>query len=298
LVIFISGSSGIIGQQLIKQLRLFYSNAMIYEISRKVEKFKPNCIKLDLINTNQKKLDEIFDKYKPSIFFHLAWCTNHSDYLTTNENISWEIATINLINSFYNSGGKKFIGIGSSIEYDWKLNPLPIQESASILNGNHWAYGKSKINVYNHLSDMKNINFQWNRIFFVFGPGQSKDRLIPLIINNALKNYNPISINLNLRRDYISTFEIAKQIALMSTTSHNGSINICSGRSILLGDLLFKIETIIGKKVTLSKNNYIDNFDIQDIVGSQKLIKSYFQNYNYSESDFNEDLKETIKYYE
>jgi nucleoside-diphosphate-sugar epimerase len=297
LVIFISGSSGIIGKQLIKHLNLTYPNATIYELIRKEDSAIENCIITDLLNTDFPKIDSIFKRYKPDLFFHLAWCTNHSDYLVTNENILWEKLTIKLINSFYNSGGKKFIGIGSSIEYDWKNNTTPYHESNSLINGNNWIYGKSKINVFRHLSGLKNISFQWNRIFFVFGPGQTKNRLIPLIINNALNNSEPLSINLNLRRDYISTFEIAKQIANMSTTSFSGSLNICSGRSILLSDLVSKIEILTNKKISISANKFIDNFDVENIYGRQDIIKSYFPNYNYSEFDFNEDLKKTIKYY-
>jgi nucleoside-diphosphate-sugar epimerase len=297
LVIFISGSNGIIGKQLIKQLKLTYINATIYELIRKQDNTVENSIIIDLLCIDAHKIDILFNKYKPSLFFHLAWCTNHSDYLVSTENILWEKLTINLINSFYDSGGHKFIGIGSSIEYDWKNNTAPYHETNTALNGNNWIYGKSKINVFRHLSNLKNISYQWDRVFFVFGPGQTRNRLIPLIINNALNNSDAISINLNLSRDYISTFEIAKQIALMSITSYSGSLNICSGRSISLDVIVSKIETITSKKVTISANKYIDNFEIEDIYGSQDIIKSYLPNYNYSEFDFNEDLKKTIKYY-
>ncbi len=297
MVIFISGSSGIIGKQLKKHLNLTYPNATIYELIRKHDNAVENNIIIDLLNIDPLKIDILFNKYKPSLFFHLAWCTNHSDYLVTSENFLWENLTINLINSFYNAGGQKFIGIGSSIEYDWKNNTTPYHETNSVLNGNNWNYGQSKINVYKYLSCLKNISYQWDRVFFVFGPGQTKNRLIPLIINNALNNSDALSINLNLSRDYISTFEIAKQIALMSTTSYSGSLNICSGRSILLDDLVSKIETFTSKKVTISANEYNDNFEVEDIYGSQDIIKLYLPNYNYSEFDFNEDLKKTIKYY-
>jgi len=275
---------------------LTYPYATIFEISRKKENVSINFIELDLLNTNSEKLDTLFKKYKPFLFFHLAWCTNHSNYLVSEENIFWEQTTINLINSFYGSGGHKFIGIGSSIEYDWKY-PGPYKEFNSKLNGNNWTYGKSKINIFNYLSNFPNIMFQWHRVFFVFGPGQSNNRLIPLIINNALYNTEPLSVNLNLRRDYISTFEIAKQIAMMSSTTYCGSLNICSGYSKLLGDIVSNIENIIGNKVSISPNEFKDSFDVENISGCQDVIKLYFPQYNYSEMDFENDLKETVNYF-
>ncbi len=296
MIIFISGSSGIIGKQLIKQLYLTYPNATIYELGRKKENIDSYFIELDLLNSNSLKMDAVFNRYKPVLFFHLAWCTNHTDYLISDENILWEQSTINLINSFYNSGGQKFIGIGSSIEYDWKY-PSPFNELNSKLNGNNWLYGKSKINIFNYLSNIPNISFQWDRIFFVFGPAQSKNRLIPLIINNALNNTKPLSVNMNIGRDYISTFEIARQISMMSTTSYIGSLNICSGKSTLLSDIVSKIEKITQKKVTISSDEFIDNFDVQNISGCQDIIKLHFSDYKYTEDDFENDLKETIKYF-
>jgi UDP-glucuronate decarboxylase len=295
LIIFISGSNGIIGKQLKKQLNLSYPNATIYELIRKEDKEIENSIIIDLLNIDYHKIDKLFNKYKPFLFFHLAWCTNHTDYLVSTDNVLWEKLTINLINSFYNSGGYKFIGIGSSIEYDWKNNTAPYHETNSTLNGNNWIYGKSKINVYRHLCSLKNISYQWGRVFFVFGPGQSKNRLIPLIINNALHNSEPLSINLKLGRDYISTFEIAKQISIMSTTSYSGSLNICSGKSILLSELVSKIENLTNKKITISSNEFKDNFDVQNINGSQEIFKSYFPDYEYI--NFDQDLEETINWY-
>ena len=83
----------------------------------------------------------------------------------------------------------------------------------------------------------------------------------------------------------------------MSTTTFSGSLNICSGRSMLLSDLVSKIEILTNKKISISANKFNDNFDVENIYGRQDIIKSYFPNYNYSEFDFNEDLKKTIKYY-
>ena len=98
MVIFISGSSGIIGKQLIKQLKLTYINATIYELIRKEDNTVENSIIIDLLNMDTHKIDILFNNYKPRLFFHLAWCTNHSDYLVSTENILWEKLTINLIN--------------------------------------------------------------------------------------------------------------------------------------------------------------------------------------------------------
>ena len=296
--IAITGSTGIIGRELFPQLYNTYENAEFVLIKRNDD--NKNIIprvrnaKFDLLSITADSARAFFEDEKIDYFFHLAWDTNHANYLMSEENILWEQSTINLINSFYNSGGQKFIGIGSSIEYDWKF-PNPFNELNSKLNGNNWAYGKSKLNIFNYLTKIPNISFQWHRIFFVFGPGQSNKRLIPLIINNALNNSEPLSVNLNLGRDYISTFEIAKQISMMSTTSFSGAVNVCSGKPTLISDIISKIEKITQKNIIISSNEFKDNFESQNISGHQSIIKLYFPDYNYSEINFENDLKKTIK---
>jgi len=296
--IAITGSNGIIGRELFSQLYNIYENAEFVLILRNVVKKeiipRVSYVKLDLLSITSESASLFFKKENIDYFFHLAWDTNHSDYLVSENNQKWECSSIILIDEFYRNGGLKFIGVGSSIEYDWKY-PNPFNEINSNLNGNNWAYGKSKLNIFNHLSTIPNISFQWHRIFFVFGPGQSNKRLIPLIISNALNNTESLSVNLNLGRDYISTFEIAKQISLMSTTSYSGALNICSGKPILISEIISKIEKITQKKVVISSKEFKDNFELQNISGCQHIIKSYFPDYNYSEINFENDLKETIK---
>ena len=293
--IIVTGTNGIIGTEVLNQLKIFYPKADIYEINRKKNENNEKSFSIDLLNINNEEIDKIINNIKPNLLFHLAWYTEHKDYLTSSLNKSWETATINLINAFYNSGGEKFIGLGSSIEYDWNFQS-PFKENSIHLNGNKWAYGEAKTNVFKYLNSLKGISFQWDRVFFVFGPGQSKSRLIPLIIDNAINGGAPLKVNLNLKRDYISTFEIAKQITMMSNCNYSGSINICSSYSLLLSKLIEKIESVIKKKVTISNEVYNDNFEINEIVGSNDVIRSYYPNYFYNIDKLDTDLENTINF--
>lgn len=294
--ILVTGSNGIIGIEVLKQLKLFYPNADIYQMNRKKIENNKKSFSIDLLNINNEEVSKILNDIKPNLLFHLAWYTDHKDYLTSSLNKSWETATINLINAFYNSGGEKFIGLGSSIEYDWNFQS-PFKENSLDLNGNKWAYGEAKTNVFKYLNSLKGISFQWDRVFFVFGPGQSKSRLIPLIIDNAINGGTPLKANLNLKRDYISTYEIGKQVTMMSTCNHIGSINICSGNSPTLQEIISMIEDIINRRVSISKVKYIDTFEIMDISGSIDTIKKFYPNYKYDTNSLKLDLKEMIKYY-
>jgi nucleoside-diphosphate-sugar epimerase len=295
--ILITGSNGIIGRQLLAQLLDSYPSAEFTVINRNRMQspvdIRVNVVELDLLNIDEARAEDLFNKIKPDLFFHLAWDTAHKDYLTTQDNKVWENISVILINSFYASGGKKFIGIGSSIEYDWK-EQSPFNESVTALNGNGWLYGQCKLNVYNYLASLPDIDYLWCRIFFVFGPGQGRTRLVPLIINNALNGGSPLSINVRLERDYISTFEIARQIIMMQQTKYSGAVNICSGRVVKLGDMIHAVENYTSKQVELSNAQYQDNFENESIGGSIELIERHYPNYSYTYKNFEMDLGKAI----
>lgn len=291
--ILVSGSKGLIGRQLIKQLKIVYPDAKIYELNRTIDLSNELSISLDLLTTDKSKCEEIFEKVKPKLFFHLAWNTDHKDYLTSVKNKLWEEVTINLIDAFYESGGYKFIGIGSSIEYDWS-EKVPFSEYETSLNGNGWEYGKSKLNVYKYLQNKPDITFLWCRVFFVFGPGQDQSRLVPLLINNALYQGSSLKVNNSLSRDYISTFEISKQISVASMSSYCGAINICSGMSIQLKELIISIEMITKSKISLSEELFVDKFEVLDIYGCNKRISEISKGYKYTIENLVVDLERTI----
>lgn len=296
MVIIVTGSNGIIGQQIIIQLLLEYPTAEFILINRHRRYWNNKRIKtveLNLIDQTLVQNELLFSKYKPDLLFHLSWVTEHANYLDALDNLKWERATINLINSFYQSGGKRFIGLGTSLEYDWNCN-IPFNEKTSPVNGNNTLYGKSKLNVFNHLEAQKNISFIWGRVFFVFGPKQSKTRLIPTIVNNILYGGKPITINRNLKRDYISTFEIANQIILLQKSNYSGPVNICTGRSLKLGEIINFIEELSQKNATLSPITLKKNSEIKNISGDIDIIHKYFPKYNYSIDEFKSDLLKTI----
>lgn len=294
--ILVTGSNGIIGQQVLFKILDRYPTARVYLLNRRLlagyDSEKVSYIGLDLLAASSSELRNVLEQIKPDLLFHCAWDTGHKDYLTNPDNLKWEHASKNLIDIFYVVGGKRFIGIGSSIEYDWKSGSI-FDEINSSMDENGWLYGKSKLNVFLHLQALKK-SYLWCRVFFVFGPGQDKTRLVPVLINNALDGGGELNVNLNMKRDYISTFEIANQIIMMTETEYCGAVNICSGSAIGLGQLVKIIERSTNLKIQLSATAYVDNFENDSIEGGTEIIHQYYPNYSYSNDKLIADLEKTI----
>ena len=303
--ILITGSNGIIGQRLLERLCSTENNYELILLNRS-SAIIPNDIntfikfeshQLDLLELDIYKIQDLIYKISPEILIHLAWNTNHKDYLNTNENLKWEFLTSSLIDNFYSNGGKKFIGIGTSLEYDWSTSDHEkLNEFSTKLTGSNFLYGKTKLNIFRHLESKKNIKYLWCRVFFVFGPNLSSTRLFPRIVRSFYENGNPICLNLKIKRDYISTFEIANQLVMLLNSDYSGPVNLCSGQSISLNFFTKFISIILNKPINISKTPYSDNFEKKNICGELGVIKKEFKNYKYSKKDIQRDILKSINY--
>ncbi|MDB4051009.1 NAD-dependent epimerase/dehydratase family protein [Flavobacteriaceae bacterium] len=293
--IIITGANGIIGRQLVSKILNSYSNLKILVLERKESVIKHvniTSLKMDLLKSNSDSFNDLIKKFQPDLFFHLAWNTNHSDYLTSSENKDWETTSKLLIDAFYSNGGKKFIGLGSSIEYDWSYNS-PLIENITPYS-KEYEYSKSKLSVLKYLKS-KEKDFLWGRVFFVFGSNQSDTRLIPKIISNALTGIPELSIVGDIERDYLSTNEIANQIILMEHANYNGEFNVCSGQPIKLQQIVDLVSKITNKSINLKNNNYDGPLKSKTVFGSLKKLNEYYPKYVYSIKHLEADLRLTIK---
>jgi len=77
LKILITGSNGIIGCELVKQLATFYPEAEIYELNRTKNLDNNKSISIDLLNVSNQELTNVLNSIKPKFLFHTAWYTDH-----------------------------------------------------------------------------------------------------------------------------------------------------------------------------------------------------------------------------
>jgi UDP-glucuronate decarboxylase len=295
--ILVTGVTGIIGKELFPKLISKFSDSVFIIITRNFDSvsfknFKNfKIIELDILKSSNQEIEKAFIEYKPDLFIHLAWYTHHKDYLSSKINLDWVSKTKILIDFFYDYGGLRFVGLGSCIEYDW-TSQFPFDVKNTKLFGNNTLYGESKIEIYNYLKD-RGKAFVWLRVFFVFGPNQSETRLIPSLINSYINDEKIFKTNLMIKRDFISTYEISRQICLILKTDLNGAINICSGKSYYIKQL----SEIIGKKFKnkLKLIEKEDNNQIVDFYGSQNELLEYYPKYEYNSIE--KDLIKTVNHY-
>jgi len=238
--ILITGASGFIGRQCLTPLleRGFEVHALSKRSLPEYEK--------DVVWHCQDFLDEdetkkLVQTIKPSHCLHFAWYTEPGKYWTSHENLSWTASTISLIYSFYQHAGERFVGAGSCAEYDWRYGHCseaitPLEPST--------LYGNCKNALQKMLasfSENNSLSSAWGRIFFLYGPHERSERLVPSVIIPLLRDKEALCSHGNQIRDFMYVNDAAGAFMSLLESGITGTVNIASGAPISIRDIILKI---------------------------------------------------------
>jgi len=252
----ITGGSGFIGTNVANALKAKYEVVIFDRHKPKIEDIE--FIKGDIIDDSIKKAFEDCD-----VVIHLAAAvgvkiTEEDPILTLNTNI---LGTKNVLEACKSNNVKKIILASSSEVYGEPLK-TPIEESdpAIPITG----YGVSKIAAEEYVKAYA-VNFGLKytilRFFNVYGPGQSKDFVIPEFVNNASKN-NPILIHGSGSqiRSFCHISDISKGVSLSIEKGDNEIINIGNANEpITISELAKKIIGITNSKSSIQFVPFTDS---------------------------------------
>lgn len=247
--ILIPGGTGFLGYHLCSTLKK--KGWIIHSISKSKPKQKR------YINGVKYILCDVADKTKlnKKLDYYYDYIVNFSGYVDHSRNKSIVKSHFNgcknLINIFKNRGIKKFIQIGSSIEYGSKRSPQKESKFDKKINTLS-VYGNAKLSSTLFLKDLYNkekIPVTILRLYLVYGPNQDANRVIPFVINNCIKNKKfKCSPGYQLRDfTYISDVIRAIYKTLKSKKSNGELINIGFGKPNKIKDVIKLIVKYVGK---------------------------------------------------
>lgn len=243
--ILIVGGTGFIGYHLaLKCLKLNWN--VISLSSKKPESFK-RLKKVKYLYgdiSNFKNLSVLLN-YNFHYAVNLGGYIDHHNKDKTYK--SHFLGVKNLAKFFLKKNLNSFIQAGSSAEYGNVKSP----QKETIKCKPEMIYGKSKLKSTKYLMSLhKKENFPATilRYYQVYGPGQSINRFIPLLINACIKNIEFPASHGKQKRDFLYIEDAVSAIlkALINKTSRGMVINIGSGRAITLLSLMKVIKKKIG----------------------------------------------------
>ncbi len=294
--VLIVGGSGFLGKNLfIKCLKhkfnvITLSSKLLNTSSRKI---KQKHIVVNI--SNKKLLYKKLDKIK-----QIDFVVNFGGYIDhLNKKITYKthyIGCKNLVNYFLKKKIKRFIQIGSSMEYGKKKSPQHEDNICKPIS----AYGKAKYSATKYVIQLnKNKNFPGVviRPYQVYGPFQNSNRLIPIVINSCLKNLEFQCSSGKQYRDFLYVDDFIKFIFIIINKKklNNFIYNVGYGKPYKVKTLIKKIQKIINKgkpifnKIPLRKEENLITYP------SINRSKVYF-NWKPKVS-LESGIKKTIQYY-
>ncbi|MEQ1849577.1 MAG: NAD(P)-dependent oxidoreductase [Candidatus Peribacteraceae bacterium] len=249
--VLVTGASGFIGRQ---SLPFLVQNG--YEVhavsSGTKEIVKVKGVTWQAANLlDEDERSRVMNQVKPTHVLHFAWIATPGEYWTSPLNEEWVEATVDLLRLAKEHGVKRFVGAGSSAEYDWATD-APHVETETLKPATPYGMAKAEAGtmVYN-----ESMSTAWGRIFHLYGPYEDGRRLVPDVIKNLLEGKEAACTHGAQVRDFLHVRDTASAFVSLLESDVTGAVNIASGTPVTIKQVVETIGRLIGKPelITLGK---------------------------------------------
>ncbi len=200
----------------------------------------------DLLDSTQ--VGGLISTVRPAYLLHFAWYLMPKDYQSSMNNFYWVQASLDILQKFKEHGGQRAVMAGTCFEYDTSdgycsefITPKAPKS----------VYGKCKYALQIMLegfSGVTGLSSAWGRLFFVYGPHEHPQRLVPSVIRSLLQGESALCSHGNQIRDYLHVQDTADAFVALLASDITGPVNIASGNAVTLKEIINKIAEKLGRK--------------------------------------------------
>jgi nucleoside-diphosphate-sugar epimerase len=234
-----TGCSGFLGRHCLEALARH--GFRVHAVSRTCRSDQPadKVAWHDLDLLSRGPVERLIATLRPSHLLHLAWVTTPDVYRHAPENLDWLDASLALVRSFGEHGGRRFVGVGSSAEYGAAASAC-VEDGTPIRPVS--VYGQCKAAFWMATQayvQRYGFSAAWGRVFLPYGQGDEPHRLIPSLLA-ALTAGTPINVTDGSQvRDFVCASDVAELLVrLLATPEAGGAYNIGTGRGIAVRQVI------------------------------------------------------------
>jgi nucleoside-diphosphate-sugar epimerase len=191
----------------------------------------------------------------PCHLLHFAWVTDHGQFWTSDLNLDWVRASIYLLQEFIAHGGVRVVMAGTCAEYSWTDGPVCLEDETPLTPATLYGASKNALRLMMEAyCQKKNVSSAWGRIFSVYGPGETSDRLVPMSIQALNDNVAPLIKEGGNVRDYLYSVDLAQAFVALLDSDVTGVVNLASGEPVRLDELVRHLAEGMGKLSILAND--------------------------------------------
>ena len=256
--ILVTGATGFIGNHVIRALLDLGLSVIATSRSRDKAEEMPWFTQVDYRELDIADLPaEPFTALgSPDRMIHLAWSglPNFKSAHHMDENLPKDKA---FLSAMLKCGLKHVLVAGTCFEYGMREGELSEDMETSPDN----PYGLAKDTLRRELQAITvgtDVIFQWARLFYMYGPGQSQSSLFPLLQKAIDNNDTVFDMSGGEQiRDFLPVKTIAEYLVRIALQDEvTGIINVCSGRSATVRQLVEEYLEQHGARIELNLGHY------------------------------------------
>ncbi|MHB8654741.1 MAG: NAD-dependent epimerase/dehydratase family protein [Terriglobia bacterium] len=252
--ILVTGAGGFIGSHVVRLLvKEGHSVWATISPGGSAERISDILGQISLCRVDLRERGAVRDllfKARPECAIHMAWYAAPGKYWTAPENLDCVKMSLDLVQELAAVGCHRLVAAGSCAEYDWDYGFLS-EESTPLRPRTLYGVCKNATReILQGYCRQVSINFAWTRFFYLYGPCEAKERLVPSVILSLLRGETAKCTEGEQMRDFLHVEDVASAVWAVTKSDLIGPVNIGSGQPV-------KIRTVIetlARSVPGSKN--------------------------------------------
>ncbi len=276
MTVILTGATGFVGRQILRNLleRGCSVRVLVRDPSRLHDIRAHRALEIvqtpDLFTEVPDRLEDLLDGSETLV--HAAWHVQPGHY-TSQLNLGCLTGTINLACAFAAVRGERFVGVGTSVEYDTSLG-LMTTDTPLAPNTLYGACKASAFQVLQCFLRTEGISFAWCRLFNLYGEGPDELGLVSYIRKQLEARQEVLLTRGDQVRDFLDVKDAARMIADVAMGQQQGAVNICSGEAVTVRQLAERIADDYGRRDLLRFGARPDNiYDPPRVVGLREDVR-------------------------
>ncbi len=241
--VLLTGASGFLGRHVLDSLRRQSIETVMLGRRQAPDSAFAGFIEADILSAPD--FAALAKASKATHLLHLAWYAEHGKYWDSPLNLRWAEATTRLVEAFCEAGGEQVVAAGTCAEYDWSHGYC--REASTPLNP-ATLYGTAKDaarRLAMAVCAQHQVPCAWGRVFLPFGAGESRQRLIPSLIEAFRGKRPPFGVNAPAYRDFLHVSDVAEGFVALLKSGESGAYNISSGQPVPLGYVVRELARLL-----------------------------------------------------